>query len=320
MSGRTSGSSDEPSPSRRKRDSTGDRATAPPAGEDDVGPADPSGAPSRPVPPDPVWSESFDPVDEDWDESPVRARDARDVLKEIATIQAELARHTPRTDAPAVSPADEPPERVEDERAKLSDRSRWGKPSPYLEERLTVARSAADRLTSEAQQVERSVSDLKEDAETIDRELGRATDELGFLFSSEASDHDSPNPSAVRPSGVGDGAYGGEVARSAAAAAPSPPPSSPASTYSHFTVGRYNDPGTALQARRRPLAWGTVVLAAGISALLFVLTLRAYEPLPVVWLAVLPLIWMIPVPFFVAAFLGTPRVVKRNRLDLREAT
>jgi hypothetical protein len=34
------------------------------------------------------------------------------------------------------------------------------------------------------------------------------------------------------------------------------------------------------------------------------------------WIAVLPAIWMIPVPFFVLSFFVTQRVLRRNHLDL----
>jgi uncharacterized membrane protein HdeD (DUF308 family) len=71
-----------------------------------------------------------------------------------------------------------------------------------------------------------------------------------------------------------------------------------------------------LKSRRRRLALWTVVVAAGISTVLVLLTLWAREPMPAWWLAVLPGIWMLPVPFFVLSFFGTQRVLRRNHLNV----
>lgn len=320
MSDRTSESPGGPAPPRRKRDITGNRVDRDPAGENEADRSDRGAVPPQPGPPAPVWSESDDTEDENWVETPTGAPDDGAVLDEIAHIQGELTAHPAGRDPRASHPEKQRSKRGGEDGAPTTDREMWGAPSPYLEERLTVARSAAERLASEAEWVERSVSSLKGDLETIHRELGRATDELGFLRSEEASENGTSDSGLPASHGSGDGTYGGVVAMSVAAASPVLLPSAPTTAYASFTVARYNDTVLALHARRRSLAWETVVLAAGISALLFALTLRAHEPLPVIWLAVLPLIWMIPVPFFLAAFLGTQRVLKKNRLELRGAT
>jgi len=112
----------------------------------------------------------------------------------------------------------------------------------------------------------------------------------------------------------------GTIPGSSATVPPGPgsPATSLSGSYPDYTVNRYNQTVSALHDRRRAIAWGTIVIAIGISALLLVLTLRAHEAMPTIWLASLPLVWMVPVPFFVAAFRGTQRVLQENRLELPE--
>jgi hypothetical protein len=177
---------------------------------------------------------------------------------------------------------------------------------------LNIARSAAARLAREAERVGSDVPGLKTQLETIDRELGRASAELDFVRANGRSEKDLDTPYSHVPAAPSPLARGGTEGLSAM--------SPVTGSYEDFTVARYNHTVSALHGRRRSLGLGTVVVAVGISALLLVLTLRAHEPAPPIWLAGLPLVWMIPVPFFVAAFRGTQRVLKENRLELPEAT
>lgn len=302
MSARGSASPDRPTPPRRKRAGL-DEATSPRGSESraqsdpgrsiEAGGADVTGAPT---PRDGDLGDSVPRSDSD-----ALVSTDSDVLREIELIQSELAgqRSGPTLGRPAAGApsSTEPRGRERDSGAD----PRWGKPSPYLDERLNVARTVAARLAQEADRVERSLSGLKEDLETIDRELGHASDELEFVRSNERAGDalDDELPTETRVS--------------------SPIPSLPPSgSFPDFTVARYNATVSALHGRRRSLGWGTVVMAVGISALLLILTLRANEPIPATWLAVLPLVWMVPVPFFLAAFRGTQRVLKENRLELRE--
>ena len=283
-------------------------------------PADPASPPDRPLP----ARESRNGTSEGragrdgplsgpaWDE---------EFLREIDRIQGALTSQGDTQDPSAGHRAPTPDWR-EDEPVRTEESERWGAPSPYLEERLNTARGVAARLSADAVRVEEEVSSLKAALATIDRELGRAAEELAF----ERSQRSAVPPSEVKPRPAPPAPASPDPAKRVAVRGPglNPAPAKEASwvpltgSYPDFTVGRYNETVSALHARRRSIGWGTVVVAVGISALLLVLTLRADEPLPVIWLAVLPLVWMIPVPFFLAAFRGTQRVLKKNRLELPE--
>jgi hypothetical protein len=171
--------------------------------------------------------------------------------------------------------------------------------------------------------LEGSVSSLREDLETIDRELARAREELDFQLADSSSESPGPPvdlppaPPPVAPISR-PGAGAGRGAKPASQPPRGDPRKSLTGSFPDFTVSRYNQTVSALHARQRSIGWGTVVAAVGISALLLVLTLRADEPLPAMWLALLPLVWMVPVPFFLAAFRGTHRVLRQNRMELPE--
>jgi len=229
------------------------------------------------------------------------------VLREIERVREELA--------PRFGPAR--PSRAPE------DSHRWGAPSPYLEERLNVARAMAAQLAAEASDDRLVAPGVKSALESIDHELGRASAELGFVrteaWAEEYPDGVSwrvPGPLSPLPAHP-------VVDRRASAIAPHHPEDAgpvgpPTGSFEDFTVARYNRTVSALHSRRRALGWGTVAAAAGISAVLLYLTLRAHEAVPVIWLAILPLIWMIPVPFFAAGFRGTHRILRQGRLELPE--
>ena len=227
------------------------------------------------------------------------------VLREIDRVRDELA---PRFTSPPRS-------------RSVDDQHPWGAPSPYLEERLNVARSVAAQLAAEASSDRLAVPGLKSALQTIDQELGRATEELGFART-EVWDEGYPDEVAWRVPGpvsplpahplVTAPSVSGPAPRVAASGRVGPPTGS----FEDYTVARYNRTVAELHSRRRPLAWWTVAAAAVISSALLYLTLRAHEPVPPIWLAALPLVWMIPVPFFIAGFRGTQRILDQNRLEL----
>jgi hypothetical protein len=182
--------------------------------------------------------------------------------------------------------------------------------SPYLEERLGVAHASMSALGREVRSLGERWQQLKGTAEVLEREIGNAAREAMFLSSSGepgGAPLVSPTDLTVQ-----------DLARSALARTrPSLSPRSGSVPYEGFTVARYNTTIGGLKARRRRLGWWTVVLAAAISAALVFLSVSAREPMPAIWwIAVLPAIWMIPVPFFVLSFFGTQRVLRRNHLDL----
>lgn len=253
-------------------------------------------------------------LDDDNDES---------VLRELDRLHEELTSH--RTD-PDGNAAPGPALAAEwDESPRPTERASLGAPSPYLEEHLAIARSAVSELVRRSQGVGRDLAGLRNALVTIDREIDRVSAELGYMRSNpwdeagteEGSWRVPHAPSETGPTTVTIGQHppsglsspaGGEFFPSA----PGP--------FSEFTLTQYNRTVSEIHARRRTIGWGTVAAAAVISTALFYLTLQAREPAPSIWLAVLPIVWMVPVPFFVAAFRGTQRILSQNRLELSEET
>jgi hypothetical protein len=193
---------------------------------------------------------------------------------------------------------------------------RWGAPSPYLAERLANARVVAAGIFGEFDSISRRTRGLGAAVGTLKVELDRAAEELTFLHSTGML---GPVPEDVGP--VSEGAAPPVAPPEeespvdlAAAARPAVP-----EVYGAFTLAEYNGTMRALRERRRRTAAVVVVLAAVISAALVTVTYLAHEPSQPWWLAGLPFIWMIPVPFFVASFLGTHRVLKSTRFELPEA-
>jgi hypothetical protein len=182
--------------------------------------------------------------------------------------------------------------------------------SPYLRERLSIASRQVAELGAGLRDLGDRWQRLEGSAEVLERELGHAAREIDFIrLANEASGPTTPVPSSV--------------ARPTPVSRPAPPPPAPvagAAPYTGFTISRYNSTIGGLKARRRSLLYWTVALAAGISLALVIVQVFAREPMPVVWIAVLPVVWMIPVPFFLLSFLGTQRVLRRNHLDLAEDT
>ena len=242
-------------------------------------------------------------------------------LVEVDQLRGELACRVPKATAPPGGSHDHVGPPADEGFPVESDR--WGKASPYLEERVNLAQTAASRLSKESSALSLGVDSLRRDLHSLDSELARISEELGFLRS---SDEESAPWDEGRELGS---ALPGHRTEEGRESSPFPPSGTgtepghtgeegPTGSFSDFTLARYNRTVKDLHARRRWLFWGTVGLAALISGILLFLTLRANEPVPPVWLAFLPLVWMVPVPFFVAAFRGTHRVLGRNQLDLPE--
>jgi hypothetical protein len=181
--------------------------------------------------------------------------------------------------------------------------------SPYLDERLALASDSISRVGEGLRAIDERWKEVRVAAERLEEELGNATRELDHLRSQAAHRSALPVPTTAGVDRV---------------AAPVLSPTSPAGSvatarltpYGAYTIDRYNRTIGAVKARRRSLAAWTLVLAVAVSGALLTLTLLAREPAPPIWLAVLPTVWLIPVPFFVVSFLATQRVVRRNHLDL----
>ncbi|MCI4327265.1 MAG: hypothetical protein L3K16_06500 [Thermoplasmata archaeon] len=192
-----------------------------------------------------------------------------------------------------------------------------------MDERLAAARAVASTLSNEFGRMERRQQGLRSSVANLESELARATEELAFLRSNggfdgpdeEEDDDGEAAPARTRsPPSVGSSPMAGPRSAETGTAEPSEAPS-----YGAFTVARYDATVRDTQSRHGWVAGLTVALAVGISAVLLTITYFAHEAMPVWWLAVLPVIWMIPVPFFLASFRGTHRLLGGKRLDLSEA-
>lgn len=239
-----------------------------------------------------------------WEE---REREHRQVLAELEAIHRLLG--VP-WDSGVGAPPVAPP--ISDASPDPSSR---GAASPYLDDRLAAAAEAAAALATEFAAMQQRTQRLGASVATLREELGRATEELAFLRSGSgvvpappATDAARPSPRTARPA---------NPAESPAPPALGPGVASPA--YGSFTVSRYNATVREVRRRRPTLFVTTLALAAAISAALVTIAYLAREPMPPWWLAVLPLVWMIPVPFFLAAFVGTHRILASQSLELPEA-
>ncbi|MCI4334367.1 MAG: hypothetical protein L3K04_01845 [Thermoplasmata archaeon] len=191
-----------------------------------------------------------------------------------------------------------------------------GAPSPYLDERLSSARLVASALGRELHRMEQRSRGLRQAIDTIEQELSRADRELSHLRTTEwqaEGEPTSPSRSSVS----------GPRSPSPPARPPAPEPrevlAAPPETerrvgggpFRSFTVSRYNDTVGGFQRRWRQVARRVLLTAAVISIGLEALLLIARQPFPAWWIAVLPVVWMIPVPFFLASFRGTQRVLRQ---------
>lgn len=246
------------------------------------------------------------------------------MLLDLDRLALELRGPTPRGSAPerplsaAAARAPGPSEslQVAPERSNRPD----GVPSPYLDERLATARRASALLQRELHQMESRSKELREAIDTIDRELARADEELTHLRSTEWEAYDAGAAGdghglRGRPPGGGSRTETGswETDR------PAGPPETTTQAFEAFTVDRYNRTVGGLRGRWSRTAAAVGVSAALISLALELLLLRYWEPLPVWWIAVLPSVWMIPVPFFVVSFRATHRMIRRSPFELPAA-
>jgi hypothetical protein len=234
--------------------------------------------------------------------------DVRAVLDQLDRISVDLRRRPPSNASEAVDETTSPP--------ALPDPEKWdegesavGTVSPYLEERLVVASASMSALGRDVRDLGERWERLRGTAELLERELGNAAREVTFL---RAPGESREMPLVPLTSTLLPGAAGPVPSSRLLMARPR----TGSAPYAGFTVARYNTTISGLKARRRRIALWTVVLAAALSAALVILAVLAQEPTPPVWLALLPAVWMIPVPFFVLSFFSTQRVLRRNHLDL----
>ncbi len=209
------------------------------------------------------------------------------------------------------------PEPVCDPRGRHG-RAVRGEPSPYLEERMGGARTAAADLGRALDEIAARSGQLRVTVASLEDELTRASREIQFLRSDEPAPEPMPLPATpvgvrqeqavrVRPKPA--------RARSLAVAAPEKT-EAPSSKFAQYTTERYNRSVGVLAKQRGKIGTTMIALAAAISAVLLVITYLSHDPTPSVFVAGLPVIWMIPVPFFVVSFRGTQRVLRTNPMHL----
>ena len=201
-----------------------------------------------------------------------------------------------------------------------------GAPSSYFEEHLLGARQAVGHIQEKVQELQDMSATLLQRVSAAESEIDRITREYLFVRNQARSNGGSPGPPAPswsegepderHPSwdeGSPPLASGAFTAIHAASAGGTPP------VFEGFTVDRYNRTIDSVKAGRTKLVLLTLILSAGVGIALLALVLYSPVVYPPLWVAALPLVWIIPIPYFLLSFRGTQRVLERNHLNLPEA-
>ena len=179
----------------------------------------------------------------------------------------------------------------------------------YLDERLASARILSVAVRGEIAGLGRRLEEVRGESDRLDRQLGLALEELEFirsepwalrrpgnaLLADDPSDDEEAEPAGPRTSGR------------AGTAAPE---------YHRYTEERYRRTVASLHNGRGTLWSVTVASSVLVSLGLVLLTLRFPQSASAPWLVAFPLVWLVPVPFFLAAFFGTHRILRQRSLDL----
>jgi hypothetical protein len=193
-----------------------------------------------------------------------------------------------------------------------------GIPALYLEERIDTATRLALQLGGQLDRDGARTGVVDRRLEEIHEELGQAARELQFLVAESGGGFEQAGATrSDRPEWdeSEDIDSSGSLGGSTMVLAPEGSKEFPAASFEEFTADRYDRTIRQLKSRRRRLFGWTIGLAVGISASLEALNLLAREPTPPIWLAILPVVWLIPVPFFILSFRGTQRILTRNHLE-----
>jgi hypothetical protein len=201
-------------------------------------------------------------------------------------------------------------------------------PSGYFEEHLDAARRAVGTIHEKVGELESASTFLRQRVAAAESELDRISREYQFVRGRGRRNGSAASagpvvplwseeePSATPTLGVPPTpslSSGSFTAIRAASASPPPP------AYERFTVDRYNRTIDSLRASRSTLVVLTLVLSAVVGVALLALVL--YSPIvnPPIWVAALPLVWIVPIPYFLLSFRGTHRVLGESHLNLPEA-
>ncbi len=252
------------------------------------------------------------------------------VLLELFEIESELTRRRPVAPDPpaplvvAPDPTWAPPSRTP-VRSPIADRTAS---SPVLDPYLDAARRRAEELARDWREAGSRLEPLSAAVEAIQLQLERSAHALsggeqGVAAAPGARLAQWAEPIAL-PASPADGRYSAGVGSleglRAETVVPGRAEEVPPGPYCDFTLARYNRSITSLQTRRRSIAVGTVLASAAISAGLLTLTLIAPVSTPASWVSALPIVWMVPVPFFTLAFRGTLRILGQGSFLLGRPT
>lgn len=165
-----------------------------------------------------------------------------------------------------------------------------------------MAQRAASRLLLELSQTDPDPEVVDGAIASVRTELEQAHREFQFLRTGGSPADETSPP------------------RAATGSPPFSPPLPGTEVFAGFTSARYNRAVGRLQSGRRRLLSLTVIGSAVISGALLTLTLIAREPNPALGLRLLPLVWLVPVPFFLLAFRGTYRLLSHQPFGVAEVT
>jgi hypothetical protein len=250
------------------------------------------------------------------------------VERELEKILAEV--RSWRDEDPVEEPAaeGEAPEWSEDHAAALLDepvRPKGELAAGYLEDHLAEARlSVADmddaigKLTTTAEYLRHRVTLVGSDLDRITRE---------YLVTREREERPVPHSEPPRAASAAPWATTSIPSAHRSGREPTTPPHRPQSdagsgtpaVYEQFTLERYNQTVGAMASRRGALIGLTLLLSALIGSILVLVVVFSPTASPPFWVAVLPLVWVVPIPFFLLSLRGTHRVLDRTDLRLPRA-
>lgn len=260
-----------------------------PAPRPDSLPNSPDGSePSVEGPLDPAWT------------------DPAKVLTELAQLDADLRSRKSSPVATAPAPGPQPPVYSEDPAPAAPSPDQL---TPHLEERIELASASLVQLGAGLRAMDDQWRTLRAEADRLEAQMDGAAQELEFLREKGGASPAAPGPQALLSSP--------SEALAARSAAHRPHVDAP---YGEFTAERYTRTVRAVKSRRRSMAAWTIGCAVIISGALLTFTYLAHEAAPVLWIALLPLVWLIPVPFFLVSFRATQRIIAQDALDLAGTT
>ena len=257
------------------------------------------------------------------------------ILAELDAIEDELVRLPPRP-APAkrplpppvvyvpTEPPPDPPRRPAPPPAEAAS----GRPSLYLEERLSGARDGLSLLREDIREIAHRSARADRTSATVADDLEKAASELAFirargLFAEDPerrpSDLPAPSddpPERLRRDPVPPGAASEREGWTRMGEPVRPSETADGARYPEFTAVRYRATIRAAKRRWPIVSVVTLLTATAVSGGLVGLTYLLHAPAPPWWVEALPAVWLIPVPFFALSFRGTHRMLGRDRFDL----